>query len=114
MTPEIDIIKTDMFASIEKLSLAIIAKDIIEINAPKIRKIIPKYNEKYENKIETISQIKKGKVEINIALNTMNGVHLTFKIKLIPKYIEINKTTKTTKYNPQFSINTLPYGIVFK
>ena len=59
MTPEIDIIKTDMFAFIEKLSLAIIAKDIIEINTPNITKIIPKYNETYENKIEIISQIGK-------------------------------------------------------
>ena len=78
MTPEIDIIKTDMFAFIEKLSLTIIANDIIEINTPKITKIIPKYNEKYENIIEIISQIKKGKVEINIALNTMNDFLFCF------------------------------------
>ena len=104
----IDIIKTHRFAFIWKISLLIITNVVIEINTPKITKIIPKFNEKYEHMIEIISQNKIGKVEINTALNTMNGVHFTFAKKLIPRYIEINKTNNPTKYNSQFPKNILP------
>mgnify|MGYP001608778811 FL=1 len=55
-------IKTHRLAPILKLSLIIIAKVAIEINTPKITKIIPKFNEKYENIIEIISQDRKSVV----------------------------------------------------